>query len=135
MPIKPENRARYPKDWPQIRERILDRARHVCEFEGCNARHRQLGYWRDDKWVPLPRTLRDAGFDRAGQLVACSDGPDLKIIMIVLTIAHLDHTPENCADGNLRAWCQKHHLRYDAKHHAQNAAATRRARANTLELF
>jgi hypothetical protein len=38
---------------------------------------------------------------------------------IVLTIAHLDHTPENCARGNLRALCQKCHNSYDAKHRAQ----------------
>jgi hypothetical protein len=134
MPIRPENRARYPKDWKQIRERILHRAGHRCEHESCGARHRDVGYWLGELFVPMPRALRDAGY-KAGDTVACSNAPDLKLIMIVLTIAHLDHTPENCADDNLRAWCQKHHLRYDAKHHTQTAYATRRARANTLELF
>jgi 5-methylcytosine-specific restriction endonuclease McrA len=38
---------------------------------------------------------------------------------IVLTIAHLDHTPENCARENLRALCQKCHNTYDASHRAQ----------------
>jgi 5-methylcytosine-specific restriction endonuclease McrA len=38
---------------------------------------------------------------------------------IVLTIAHLDHTPEHCARDNLRALCQKCHNAYDAKHRAQ----------------
>jgi len=38
---------------------------------------------------------------------------------IVLTIAHLDHTPENCARQNLRALCQKCHNGYGAKHRAQ----------------
>jgi 5-methylcytosine-specific restriction endonuclease McrA len=38
---------------------------------------------------------------------------------IVLTIAHLDHVPENCARENLRALCQKCHNRHDAKHRAQ----------------
>lgn len=32
---------------------------------------------------------------------------------VVLTIAHLDHTPENCEDWNLRALCQRCHNRYD----------------------
>jgi 5-methylcytosine-specific restriction endonuclease McrA len=36
-----------------------------------------------------------------------------------LTIAHLDHTPENCAAENLKALCQKCHNKYDAKHRAQ----------------
>jgi hypothetical protein len=45
----------------------------------------------------------------------------------VLTIAHLDHVPEHCDPGNLRAMCQGCHLHYDREHHAQTAAATRRA--------
>lgn len=32
---------------------------------------------------------------------------------VVLTIAHLDHTPENCDYNNLRALCQKCHNNYD----------------------
>jgi hypothetical protein len=44
---------------------------------------------------------------------------------VVLTVAHLDHDTANNARENLRAWCQMHHLRYDAKHHAKNAARTR----------
>ena len=38
MPIKPENLARYPKDWQAIRERILHRAGWRCEHPGCMAR-------------------------------------------------------------------------------------------------
>ena len=38
---------------------------------------------------------------------------------IVLTIAHLDHTPENCSDDNLKALCQRCHNRYDAEHRKQ----------------
>lgn len=135
MPIKPENRARYPADWKQVRERILRRALWRCEWPGCEALHRDVGWWREDgKFIPMGRALRDAGA-KAGHEIACSDGKTIKLIMIVLTIAHLDHQPENCADDNLRAWCQRHHLAYDAEHHRVTAAATRRARANTLELF
>lgn len=36
-----------------------------------------------------------------------------------LTVAHLDHTPENCEPGNLRAMCAPCHLRYDAQQHAE----------------
>lgn len=31
MPIKPENRGRYPADWSEIRARILARSGHCCE--------------------------------------------------------------------------------------------------------
>lgn len=44
---------------------------------------------------------------------------------VILTVAHLDHTPQNCSDENLKALCQKCHLTYDAKHHAENAQKTR----------
>ena len=40
-------------------------------------------------------------------------------IECLLTIAHLDHTPENCDYRNLRALCQKCHNTYDAKHRAE----------------
>ena len=134
MPIKPENRRRYPKDWPEIRARILRRALWRCEWPGCNALHRDVGWWRGDTFVHMNRALRDAGA-KAGDRIACYDGPPIKLILIVLTIAHLDHQPENCADDNLQAWCQRHHLGYDREHHQANAQATRRARANTLEMF
>ena len=68
MPIHPENKSRYPKDWKQIRARILERAVNCCEFCG----------------VPN-YSIRPNG------------------TKVVLTIAHLDHTPENCDQDNLRA--------------------------------
>jgi hypothetical protein len=134
MPIRPENKARYPKDWPHIRLRILERARYVCEHPGCKAAHGFKGYWREGEFVRMPLALKDAGYD-AGDVVKCSDGTELKIIKIVLTIAHLDHTPENCADDNLRAWCQRHHLAYDAEHHKVTAYRTRKNAAMTADLF
>lgn len=41
MPIKPENKARYPKDWKQIRDRVVQRAGNKCEF--CGVRNGELG--------------------------------------------------------------------------------------------
>lgn len=134
MPIRPENRDRYPADWKAIRERILRRAGHRCEWPGCNAYHRSAGYWRADRFVPMPRVLSEAGA-KVGDEIACADGSTIEIIMIVLTIAHLDHQPENCDPANLRAWCQRHHLRYDAEHHAQTAYRTRRAGRAIGDLF
>ena len=37
-----------------------------------------------------------------------------------LTVAHLDHTPENCDLSNLMAMCAPCHLRYDAAQHAES---------------
>ena len=43
MPIKPENRKRYPANWKEIRARILERDGHQCAWCGrlCEERPRQ----------------------------------------------------------------------------------------------
>jgi hypothetical protein len=107
MPIRPENRARYPRNWKtEIRPRILARAGNCCEgspdFPDCRAANGE----------PHPETGSK----------------------VVLTIAHLDHMPEHCDDANLRAWCQRCHLWYDRDHHAQTRATTRRASSPQMEL-
>ncbi len=147
MPIKPENRLRYPADWPEIRAAILARAGYRCEHPGCLARQYSVGIWhrpldgdRDWKWFPIwgqndnPRTYQEArqvaaelDHDRS------EEGP--KPLVIVLTVAHLDHQPENCDPENLRALCQRHHLAYDAKHHKNTAYRTRKAAMQTADLF
>lgn len=98
MPIRPENRARYPRDWKTISLRIRERAGNRCEgspdFPDCRAENGQ----------PHP----DTGS------------------RVVLTVAHLDHQPENCDPANLKAMCQRCHLHYDRDHHAQARYRTRR---------
>ena len=103
MPIRAENRDRYPKDWPEISNRIrFERAEGWCEF--CRiAEHGK----------PHPVT---------GSIV-------------ILTTAHLDHTPEHCDDDNLAAMCQRCHLTYDAAIHRRNREQTNREKLNNLELF
>ena len=44
-----------------------------------------------------------------------------------LTVAHLNHAPEDVRPENLMAMCAPCHLRYDAKHHAE----TRRKKHET----
>ena len=89
MPIKPENKKRYPKNRKDIRAAILERAHNCCEFCG----KENHSYFVNEKTG--------------------------KTVKVVLTIAHLDHTPEHCEAENLRALCQACHNRYDAKHRAE----------------
>lgn len=137
MPIRPENRARYPKNWREIRERILMRAGNCCEQ--CKVRNHTIiqrgcgfdkGTYRiiEDGSVHSEDIGAWLGFVRESDYCGTP-------VRVVLTIAHLDHVPENCDEENLRALCQLHHLRYDAKHHAENARQTRRARKAIAELF
>lgn len=103
MPIRPENRARYPADWPQISHRIRhDRAAGQCECHGECRRGTHHGRCPNHNGQPAYGT---------GSTV-------------VLTVAHLNHVPEDCRDENLRAMCQGCHLHYDRDHHAQTRAAT-----------
>lgn len=89
MPISAENRKRYPPDWDEISKRIRERSGGRCEhmIDGKRCEARHGG--------PHPIT---------GSTV-------------ILTVAHLDHTPEHCDDDNLEAMCQRCHLRYDQHHH------------------
>lgn len=137
MPIKPENRARYPKDWKLIRASVLTRAGNRCER--CKApNHQRIArgagndagtYMLDTAEVFCAQTGKHLG------QIRMSDYEVARMVDVVLTVAHLDHTPENCDPDNLRAWCQKCHLAYDAEHHAQTAQRTRREALNNLELF
>lgn len=121
MPIKTENRHRYPPNWRAIRAAILERAGDRCEQCGVPNhawRNNATGQW-----------THDAGLAEAWGL----DGD--KIARIVLTVAHLDHAPEHNDPANLAALCQRCHLAYDADHHAQTAYRTRRAGNAAGDLF
>lgn len=141
MPIKAENKSRYPKDWPQIRARIQQRAGNKCE--NCGVRNYALGGRRkgDGLWMPalpLGEKMLHLEWPKPGTTWWCGDDDlslRLKIVRIVCTTAHLDHTPENCSDDNLRFWCQKCHLNYDHEHHQRNARETRRKGKAVAELF
>jgi hypothetical protein len=94
----PMDKRKYPADWPAISARIRARAGNRCEWPDCGLVN--------------------------GATIQGKRGP----YRVVLTVAHLDHNPQNCDPANLRAWCQPHHLRYDAPQHGKHAAATRRRR-------
>jgi hypothetical protein len=140
MPIRASEKARYPKDWPALSRAARERARWRCEF--CGVENGALGGRPPDgRWfdaLPTGTQGLDYAWPKPGDVWSCVRHGEvlaLRIVRIVLTVAHLDHTPENCAPENLRALCQRCHLRYDAAHHARNAAATRRARRADGDLF
>jgi hypothetical protein len=56
-------------------------------------------------------------------------------VKIVLTVAHLDHTPENCARENLRALCQRCHNAYDAPMRRRGIAKRAKAACAVDDLF
>ncbi len=129
MPIRPENRGRYPGDWPMISARIrFGRAASRCECTGQCA-------------------------TRGNHVRACAGGGSLGLIdrctalhgeanprtgsVVVLTVAHLDDTPEHCDEANLLAMCQACHLAYDRDTHAANLThrLTVQRAGGTLDMF
>jgi len=148
MPIRPEERDRYPDDWKEISRRIrFDRAGGQCECVGqcgndhddrCAApngesvvRHRSEP-WRWRPWADVCEEV----FELTGCVGEDHDGFWSRApIKVVLTVAHLDHTPENCDEDNLLALCQRCHLRLDREHHARTARATRDRKAGQENLF
>jgi hypothetical protein len=166
MPIKPENRARYPKDWPVISAAIRERAKWRCEWTvggcRCTARQYAVGHWRlcrelgasGSYWLWMPNygsgphdaagqglewpSMQRWTFKDARQFAAelfDANPEDPKPIVIVLTVAHLNHEPEDVRSENHAALCQRHHLHYDRHHHAQTGYRTRKTAVRTPDMF
>ncbi len=116
MPIRPSEKARYPKDWRLISLEVRERAEGRCEcVEECGLH-------------PWGRCV-----ERQGRKAFFAKG------QIILTVAHLDHVPENCGTpgkrDNLKAMCQRCHLRYDREHHAETSRETRARKIGQGSLF
>lgn len=106
--MPPIDYSEYPKDWKEIRARILDRSGNRCEgspkFPDCRA----------ENGKPHPVTGSK----------------------VVLTIGHLNHDASNwdVKDDDLRAWCNRCHLTYDARSHAANRKYGRNHKKNQNKL-
>jgi len=136
MPIKPENRARYPSNWfTEIRPAILERAGDRCEQCKAPNGERICREASGATYMIDTGEVFDANTGEALGQTHLYDYPEGRFITVVLTIGHLDHQPENCDYDNLRAWCQRCHLAYDKDHHAANRRATIAARKASGDLF
>lgn len=138
MPIRPENVGRYPKDWASISARIRERAGNKCE--DCGVSNYEFGGRAPDgtwhKSLPSGEKLLRLEWPQPGEMAWCAGWPEqLRIVRIVLTVAHLDHQPENCADENLRCWCQRCHNRYDAAERRRGIETRARALRAAGDLF
>ena len=134
MPIKPENRPRYPANWRELSASIRDERGNKCEQCGLN--HLAVIWRTTDDQVIIPESgcTYDAdtgaflGYTRTHEV-------DGKFVKIVVTLAHLNHQPEDCRPENLKLWCQRHHLRYDKEHHQVTRREGARAGRAAGDLF
>ena len=133
MPIRPEHRALYPDDWPQLSASIrFGRAKGRCE--GCGRPHGKVilcvghGRWFDRQ--------ENAWRDGHGVQVARPHKPyRLRWTLVRLAACHLDHDPSNNDPENLAAWCQRCHLEHDRPEHRRRAAITVLLRRAMGDLF
>jgi hypothetical protein len=118
MPIRPEMRARYPKNWAkEIVPAVRKRSRNRCECRGhCGINHGG----KDGKARCKARNKHK--HPTTGSTV-------------VLTVMHLNHRPEDCAMGNLLHGCQQCHNRYDAPMRREGIKARARAACASGDLF
>lgn len=132
----PVDWSKYSPFWKSIRAHILERAANRCEFCGV-ANHALIirstidpaRYIRYDEDKDCHYTMDGTAIrlsEIPGEFEFDWNGNHRPMIKVVLTIAHLDHDTTNNADDNLRALCQRCHLKHDARQHAERAAETRR---------
>lgn len=135
MPIRESQKHRYPKNWRAISDSIrFDRAEGRCECTGqCGSDHE--GRCDAPHGEDIARLRRDPAVWRRCEDFSCGEYEPgwHKAIRIVLTVAHLNHTPEDCHPENLMAMCQRCHLRYDRFEHGRNAAETRKRKKRRPE--
>jgi len=133
MPIRPENRARYPKDWKRIRAAVLERAGNRCET--CGLPNYAVGYRDAEGELVSVSAHCDPASARKCIAAMRSKHPEFRWLIVVLTIAHLNHVPEDCRMENLRALCQQCHLRYDARMKADGLKQRREESRHASGLF
>lgn len=129
MPIRPENRALYPKNWKsEIVPMIRARSGNRCECTGqCGVRHPDF-------------VMVDAGAGTIHWPERCArlNGMPIDEIegpAIVLTVAHLNHDPTDNRPGNLLHMCQGCHNRYDLPHRRAGTKARAHAQRAIGDLF
>jgi hypothetical protein len=142
MPI---NYKKYPANWKtEIRPAILKRANNCCEK--CGVDNYAVVYWdeKNKEWIRACGNIHidaygngECSYSEARMLADLwneNDDP-YKWIVVCLTIAHLDHDVNNNDHTNLKALCQRCHLRLDSGLHRKNVKETIRKKKGLQNLF
>ena len=99
----PWNRSLYPRNWEAIAHQIKTAANWTCQACGRECKR------PDEEMFEFMERI---------QTNRLSECPVVREYLAhptrwVLTVAHLDHRPENCDRANLKALCAPCHCRYD----------------------
>ncbi len=133
MPI---NYADYPDDFKKTSQRIrFERAGGKCER--CQAPHGQMiARSRDGRYMLAAtgetfnaETGAFLGYEKG------SEFPAKKVLVVVLTVGHLDHDVTNNDENNLKALCQRCHLNHDRQDNARRRKYGKQFIAKAPTLF
>lgn len=131
MPIRPENRARYPRDW-KLRSRFVRfvRARGRCEW--CGAEQYSIVERGGGRKLTEAHESHAEARQALADLYASHYGIDSRDpcpwSIVVLTTAHVfDDRPEASDLLNLAALCQKCHNAHDSQSRRAGIRARREA--------
>lgn len=142
MPI---DYKKYPANWKtEIRPAILERAKHCCE--NCGVANYAVVSWVDStkEWFRACGNIHidayglgDCTYQEARFLADHWNemNDDMKWVVIVLTIAHLNHDVTDNKMENLAALCQRCHNNHDKEYRRQNAKVTLNKKKGLQSLF
>ena len=135
----PMDRSRYPANWKEIALAVKTAANWTCQECGKPCRRPDESTEElSNRLMELDDTIGSSWLadllvdhiDRSTGYWGMTPMPQ----RFTLTVAHLDHQPENCDRANLKALCSVCHLRYDATHHAASRRRNKEERSGQLTI-
>jgi hypothetical protein len=98
----PMQRSLYPENWEEIALKVKEEAQWKCEE--CNRECRRPS----ESWSEFVNRVAPSNSELRSEI---ADKP----VRFVLTTAHLNHRPSDCARSNLKALCSVCHCRMDLR--------------------
>lgn len=114
----PMDRSLYPANWEAIALAVKSAANWTCEECGRPCRRPGIE-WMDFAMELLRGGGPDGWYAQTFDEVSDDETGEWGIVerpqRFTLTVAHLNHQPEDCRPENLKALCSVCHCRYDLK--------------------
>jgi len=137
----PINLNEYHPKWPLITRLVrVHRAKNMCERCGV-FNQSAVHYWgrhiidKSSATILFWWLVRHKGYTELQAQKRVWETYRVKVVYIVLAVAHLDHNPDNNRFDNLACLCQRCHLRHDLAQHVASIKYGKNRHLNQLDLF